>query len=155
MTLLKFVFAMFLSFLPGLIGVMFTPIESGANVWYNSLNNSMLAPDGWVFSVVWMILYFLLGLSLFFVMQKHNNTKTSAYILFVVHMVLNALWSFVFFGLHLPEIALLILTALIITAIFMALAFLKISKSAFWLTIPYIIWLAFAFYLNGVIVYLN
>jgi tryptophan-rich sensory protein len=67
----------------------------------------------------------------------------------------NFLWSFAFFGAGLPEVALVILTALIITAIFMARAFFRISKLAFWLVVPYIIWLMFAFYLNGMIIYLN
>ena len=157
MAFLKFVFAMFLSFLPGLIGVMVTPIQTGGNLWYNSLNNSVLTPAGWVFSVVWTILYFLLGLALFFIMQNKDSgqSKTSAYILFVINIFFNALWSYAFFGMHLPEVALLILTALIITNIFMARAFFRISRAAFWLVIPYILWLMFAFYLNGVIIYLN
>ena len=159
MTFLKFIFAMFLSFLPGILGIMVTPIDTGGNAWYNTLNNSALTPAGWVFSVVWTILYFLLGLALFFIMQKNNNDerydKASAYILFVINMVFNTLWSYAFFGAELPEVALLVLTALIITAIFMARSFLRISRSAFWLTVPYIVWLMFAFYLNGMIIYLN
>ena len=150
---------MFLSFIPGILGIMVTPIETGGNVWYNSLNNSALTPAGWVFSVAWTILYFLLGLALFFVMQKHNNDnrydKTSAYVLFVINLVFNTLWSYAFFGVQSPEIALLVLTALIITVVFMMRAFLRISKVAFWLTVPYILWLMFAFYLNGMIIYLN
>jgi len=159
MTFLKFVFAMFLGFLPGILGIFVTPIETGGNVWYNSLNNSVLTPAGWVFSVVWTILYFMLGLSLFFIMQKNNTDnrydKTSAYVLFVINIILNTLWSLAFFGAQLPEVALLILTAMIITSIFMARSFFRISKTAFWLTIPYIVWLMFAFYLNGMILYLN
>ena len=159
MTFLKFVFAMFLSFLPGLIGVIVTPIDTGGNLWYNTLNNSILTPAGWVFSVVWTILYFLLGLALFLIMQKNNSkgryNKTSSYVLFGINMFFNALWSFVFFGAQLPEIALIILTAMIVTSIFMARSFFRISRAAFWLTMPYIVWLMFAFYLNGMIIYLN
>ena len=159
MNFLKFIFAMVLSFLPGLIGVIVTPIDTGGNLWYNTLNNSALTPAGWVFSFVWTILYFLLGLALFFVMKKNNSngrySKTSSYVLFGINMVFNALWSFAFFGAQAPEIALIILTAMIVTAIFMARSFFRISKAAFWLTIPYIVWLMFAFYLNGMIIYLN
>ena len=159
MTFLKFIFAMFLSFLPGILGVIVTPINTGGNAWYNTLNNSALTPAGWVFSVVWTVLYFLLGLALFFIMQKNNYDerydKTSAYVLFVINIVFNTLWSFAFFGAQLPEVALLILTALIINAIFMARAFLRICRASFWLTVPYILWLMFAFYLNGMIIYLN
>lgn len=159
MTFLKFVFAMFLSFLPGIVGLIVAPISSGHNAWYSSLNHSALTPDGWIFSVVWTILYFLIGLALFFIMQKVNINdrydKTNAYILFAINIIFNALWSFAFFGAELPEVALIILTALIVTAVFMARAFFRISTAAFWLTVPYILWLMFAFYLNGMIIYLN
>ena len=159
MTFLKFVFAIFLSFLPGLIGVIFTPIASGQDLWYATLNNSLLTPDGWVFSVVWTILYFMIGIALFFVMQQkrtnNNHDKAGAYIAFGINIIFNALWSYVFFGAQLPEAALIVLTALIIAAIFMARAFCRISKIAFWLVVPYIVWLMFAFYLNVMIIYLN
>ena len=155
----KFVLAMVLSFLPGLLGLIFSPIQSGQNVWYGALNNSALTPDGWVFSVVWTILYFLIGLALFFVMQhkqtKNSHDKAGAYTAFGINIVLNFLWSFVFFGAQLPEAALIVLTALIITAIFMARAFYRIRKAAFWLVVPYLAWLMFAFYLNAMIICLN
>ena len=158
MVLLKFFWAMFLSFLPGILGIIVAPTETGGNTWYNSLANSSLTPAGWVFSFVWTALYFFIGLALFLVMQqKYSNRhdKTSAYTLFTANIILNLLWSFVFFGAHLPEAALIVLMALIIVAIFMARAFLRINKPAFWLIVPYIIWLMFAFYLNGMIIYLN
>lgn len=159
MNLLKFIFAMFLSFLPGILGLLVAPIETGDNLWYNTLANSSLTPAGWVFSVVWTILYFLIGLALFFIMKKNTYSnrydKASAYTLFAINIMLNFLWSCVFFGAHLPEAALIVLTALIVVAIFMARAFLRISKAAFWLVVPYVIWLMFAFYLNGMIIYLN
>ena len=96
-----FILAIFISFIPGIIGVAFTP-SHGDNVWYNALNNSMLTPDGWVFGVAWTILYTLLGIALFLVMnnQKARVNKTKAYTLFVVQMVLNALWTYLFFGLN-------------------------------------------------------
>ncbi len=159
MAFLKFIFAEFLSFLPGLVGLLVAPIQSGQNLWYNTLEHSVLTPAGWVFSVVWIILYFLIGIALFLVIKKHafinKNDRTSAYTLFGINIVLNALWSFVFFGVNLSELALIILTALIITAIFMARAFYRISKASFWLVVPYVLWLMFAFYLNGMIIYLN
>ena len=159
MTFLKFLIAMFLSFLPGMLGLFVAPMMGGENMWYNSLNTSSLTPAGWVFPVAWIILYFLIGVALFLVMNTaYINTKyskTNAYLVFAINIVLNTLWSFAFFGAGLPEIALIILTALTITAIFMARAFGRISKIAFWLIVPYILWLMFAFYLNGMIIYLN
>lgn len=159
MTFLKFIFAMFLSFLPGILGIIVAPMETGGNLWYNTLNHSMLTPPGLVFSVAWSILYFLLGLALFMIMQtdmgRRGQTKTSAYVLFVLNIVFNTLWSFVFFGAHMPGLALLTLLALIVIAILMMREFLRINQAAFWLTLPYVLWLFFAFYLNMMIIYLN
>ncbi|MCQ2575060.1 MAG: tryptophan-rich sensory protein [Alphaproteobacteria bacterium] len=159
MTIIKFILAMFLSFIPGFIGVMFTPIIGGENLWYNSLQHSMLTPDGWVFSVAWSVLYILIGLAFFFVIKKHNFVPTRdravAYSLFGLNLILNALWSYVFFGTNMIKVAVIVLTALLVVAIFMSRAFNKISKPAFWLVVPYILWLTFALYLNSTIIYLN
>ena len=75
MTFLKFLFAMFLSFLPGILGLFVAPMMGGENIWYNSLNNSSLTPAGWVFPVAWTILYFLIGLALFLVKNKSNTNN--------------------------------------------------------------------------------
>jgi tryptophan-rich sensory protein len=159
MSFLKFIFAMFLSFLPGFLGVIVTPMETGGNAWYNTLQHSVLTPAGWVFSVAWSVLYFLIGLALYFIMQTHvgngGYTKTMAYWLFAVNLVLNTLWSFVFFGAQMPSFALLVLVALIIVVILMAREFYRINRVSFWLILPYILWLFFALYLNGMIIYLN
>lgn len=159
MTVLKFIFAMFVSFLPGFLGIIVAPINTGGNAWYNTLNHSVLTPAGWVFSVAWSILYFLIGLALFFIMQTHIKnemySKSMAYWLFVINLVLNTVWSFVFFGAQMPEVALLVLTALIVDVLLMAREFLRINRVSFWLIMPYVLWLFFAFYLNGMIIYLN
>ena len=159
MTVFKFILAMFLSFLPGILGVMVAPISAGENAWYNTLNNSIYTPAGWVFSAVWTLLYFFIGLALFLIMQKHqvinHHDKVSAYTLFAVNIILNLMWSYVFFGAQMPELALVTLSALLVIAIFMARAFFRISVPAFWLVLPYVVWLMFSFYLNATIVYLN
>ena len=158
MSFLKFLFAMFLSFLPGIFGIMVSPISTGQNIWYNSLYNSALTPAGWVFSVAWTILYILIGWALYLVMQsrdKRQQDKVSAYVLFTVNIILNTLWSFVFFGAQSPKTALIVLVALIIVAIFMMRSFFRINKLAGYLIIPYILWMMFATYLNGMIIYLN
>ena len=99
----------------------------------------------------------LLGIALFLIMnnEKTRLSKTKAYVLFVVQMILNALWTYLFFGLHLTGVALVILLALIVVSVWMACAFKPISKGAFYLVWPYIAWLCFAMYLNGTIAFLN
>lgn len=151
-----FVFAIVVSFIPGIIGVFFTP-HGASNVWYNALAKSVLTPSGWVFSVAWTILYILLGIALFLVITNDNKRikKSNAYWLFFGQMVLNALWSIVFFGLHMPALALLVLVFLIVESIYMAQAFHPISKAAYYLVWPYIAWMCFATYLNATIMVLN
>ena len=159
MNILKFIFAMFFGFLPGILGVIVAPMETGGNLWYNTLEHSMLTPPGWIFSVAWSILYFLIGLSLFFVMTTDNTrerfNKTRAYVLYALNLIFNTLWSFVFFGAQMPEVALLVLVALIGIVILMSIDFYRINKTAFWLLVPYGLWLMFALYLNWMIVVLN
>lgn len=159
MIFLKFILAMFLSFLPGMLGIIVAPMETGGNLWYNTLTHSMLTPPGWVFSGAWSVLYFFIGLALFFVMLTDNpkvhQDKTKAYVLFAINVVLNLLWSLVFFGAQMPGLALLVLIALIIDVIYMMREFFRIDKITLWFLIPYILWLFFALYLNGMIIYLN
>lgn len=154
-----FIFAIFVSFIPGIIGGFFSPMTPGVNAWYNGLTQSVLTPNGWVFSIAWIILYTLLGIALYLIMRKDNGrknqSKTAAYGMFVAQMVLNAMWSFVFFGLHAVGWALVCLIALIVVAIWMASEFKPISRTASYLVWPYIAWLIYALYLNSAIFVLN
>lgn len=152
-----FIFAIVVSFIPGIIGGFFSPMSPGANVWYNGLNQSVFTPNGWVFSIAWLILYTLLGIALYLIMKsgKSRQNKAVPYALFVAQMGLNALWSYTFFGLHLIGGAMVVLIALLAVAIWMAFAFRHISRGASYLVWPYILWLCFALYLNGTIAILN
>ena len=150
--------AILISFIPGFIGVLFTPIASHSDVWYNSLINSSLTPPPVVFSVAWTVLYTLLGVALFMIWRargKESRGVSAGEWLFFTQMILNALWSYVFFGLHMPTLALFVLFALILIVIYMMREFETISKTAYYLVWPYIAWLVFAFYLNGVIACMN
>ena len=152
-----FVFAIIVSFVPGIIGGFFSPMSPGANEWYNGLIQSVFTPNGWVFSVAWIILYTLLGIALFLIIKspKSHRTKSVPYALFVSQMFLNALWCYLFFGLHMVGGAFIALVALTVVAIWMAGAFRPISRGASYLVWPYIAWLFFALYLNGTIIMLN
>lgn len=151
-----FIMAEIISFIPGAFGVMFTP-RGASDVWYNGLIKSTLTPDGAVFAWAWIILYAILGIALFLII---NNNRTRiprgrAYALFALQMILNAMWTYVFFGLHMVGMGLFVLAALIIASAWMARVFWNISHGAGIITWIYIAWLFFAMYLNGVIYYLN
>ena len=155
-----FIAAILISFIPGAIGVLFSPVVGHTNEWFNSLTQSSLTPAPMVFSIAWTILYLLLGIALYCVWrakrtQKHRKWIGIAEWLFFVQMVLNALWSYVFFGLHMPMLAVFTLAALILVTLWMTREFGKVSRAAYYLVWPYIAWLLFAFYLNSVIAYLN
>lgn len=150
-----FVLAVVISFLPGLIGLIFSP-SGASDLWYNALNKPFLIPDGWVFAVVWPILYFLLGVALYLIIvDKTRYSKAKSYGLFAVHMALNALWTYFFFGLNLIGGGLIVLVLLIAFTIWMMRAFSQISRAAYYLVWPYLIWLLFALYLNGSVLFLN
>ena len=152
-----FVLAIVISFIPGIIGGFFSPMTPGANEWYNGLVQSVLTPNGWVFSIAWIILYTLLGIALYLIVRSGNTrqNKALAYALFITQMGLNALWSYLFFGLQMVGGALICLVALVGVAFWMAAAFRPISRGASYLVWPYIVWLLFALYLNGTILALN
>lgn len=150
------IMAMVISFLPGIFGFFFTP-HGESNLWYNALVKSNLTPDGWVFSVAWTILYALLGLALYWVIVNARawREKITAYTLFLVQIVLNAAWSFIFFGMHLPAFALVVLLTLFIISVWMARVFAAFDRRAAYCVIPYLLWMMFAFYMNAYIVLMN
>ncbi|MBP5485777.1 MAG: tryptophan-rich sensory protein [Alphaproteobacteria bacterium] len=154
--LIQFCVAIVISFLPGIFGVFFTP-HGGSNLWYNSLVKSGLTPPGAVFGAAWTILYALLGFALFLVIKsvRGKSEKVMAYVLFVAQMLLNAGWSYLFFGLHMTAFALLVLLVLFIVSTWMARVFYNIDRRAMALVIPYLLWLMFAFYMNSYIVMMN
>lgn len=156
-TFWTFILALVISFIPGIIGVMFTPFGH-SDLWFNALNQSSLTPAPWVFSVAWTVLYALLGVALFFVIRTntvHPEYKKGAYWLFGIQMVLNALWSYMFFGANLVGVALFVLLALLIASIWMAYVFWGIHRGASVITMIYIAWLIFALYLNSIILLMN
>ena len=151
--------AILISFIPGAIGVLFTPVVGHTDAWFNTLANSSLTPAPIVFSIAWTILYTLLGIALFMIWRAKRRMRdtgvSASEWLFFAQMVLNALWSYVFFGLHMATFGLFVLFGLIIVSIYMAAEFKTVSKTAYYLVWPYIAWLIFAFYLNGVIACMN
>ncbi len=151
----QFIIAIIISFIPGFIGMAFSP-NGSSDLWYNNLVKSMITPDGWVFATVWPILYFLLGIALFLIItDKSRQDKIKAYWLFITQMALNAFWSYLFFGLQLTGVALLELIVLFGISLWMARTFYRIRPSASYLVWPYLIWQIFAMFLNGMIVFLN
>lgn len=153
--LVKLVVSIVVCQLAGIIGSIFT--LSSVNSWYFELNKPLLNPPGWVFGPVWITLYFLMGISLFIIWNKEiiPSVKKNAVIIFLVQLVLNALWSVVFFGMHQILLSVIVIIALWLLIFITIILFGKISKTASLLLFPYLIWVSFASYLNVSIYLLN
>lgn len=119
------------------------------SAWYESVKPS-ITPPNWVFPVVWNILFFLIGVSLYLAWtnSKNKNDKNELSLLFGVNFFFNILWSFLFFTMEDPVLAFLGLILLWISIIFMIRATYRISRASFYLLIPYLLWVSFAGIIN-------
>ncbi len=152
---LKLIVAIVVSELAGIIGSVFTtPSIAG---WYAGIVKPVLNPPAWVFGPVWTTLFALMGIAAFLVWKKGLDRKDVkiALSIFIGQLVLNTLWSIIFFGLHSPGGALIEIMFLWLAILATIIAFAKISKPAACLLLPYIIWVSFAGYLNYSIWQLN
>lgn len=151
----KLVITVGVSQLAGLIGSLFT--FSAIPTWYQTLHKPTFSPPNWVFSPVWTILYTLMGIAAFLVWQKgvkHKQVKQALFI-FGSQLVLNALWSIIFFGFKSLLFAFFEIIFLWLAILGTILTFFRVYKPAAFLLIPYIFWVSFAAYLNYYIWILN
>lgn len=138
----------------GILGSFFT--VSSIPTWYQTLNKPFFSPPNFVFGPVWTFLYIVMGISLYLALSgKGKGEREKAIRIFGVQLILNALWSIIFFGMRNPTLALVDIVALWIAIILTIKAFSKINKLAGIFLIPYLIWVSFAAILNFAIVILN
>ncbi len=141
--------------LVGLLGTPFT-INSIAE-WYVYLEKPFFAPPNWLFAPAWTLLYFLMGVSVYLIWRqvwKRPEVK-GAIKVFLAQLMLNFLWSPMFFGLRSPELGLINIIVMWIMIVLTMRKFYPLSKTAFYLLVPYIAWVSFATLLNASIVVLN
>lgn len=143
--LLYFFGAIIICQLTGLVGAVYT--MPAISTWYAGLNRPSFAPPNWIFGPVWTILFLLMGVSLFLVTRKKKRPKEAVEVFFL-QLVLNVLWSVLFFGLESPFLAFLEIFALWFAIDLSIYYFYKVSRPAAWLLVPYIIWVSFAAFLN-------
>jgi len=121
--------------------------------WYAGLAKPAFNPPNWVFAPVWSLLYLCIALAGWHIWHAGKSAPLKP--LWIVQLILNFLWSPVFFGLRLPGPALVVILALLATIlVFIARAWDR-DRIAAWLFIPYAAWVAFASLLNAAIVWLN
>lgn len=151
----KLVVALALPHAAGLFGSLLTMREVPG--WYAELVKPWFTPPGWVFGPVWLILYTLMGVALYlvWVRAERNLQARRAVRVFWVHLLINALWTPVFFGLHLLGVALGLLVVLWCVIAYLIYAFSKIKPRAGVLLVPYLAWVSLALALNLGIWHLN
>ena len=133
--------------LAAFIGSMASAI-AGTDAWYLTLNKSQLNPPSYIFGLVWPILYILMMVSAFLTYRK-------VFSVFLIQLIFNAAWSWLFFRFQMPLVALFDIYILIIINIYLLYLMYKESKIGFLLFIPYVLWISFASYLNLFIVINN
>ena len=125
--------------------------------WYAGLRKPAFNPPNWIFAPVWTTLFILMGIAAFIVWDKGIRDKRTRFALwaFAVQLILNSLWSFIFFYFHSPFLAFLELILLWCAILWTSILFYGISRAASLLMLPYILWLSFAAVLNFSILLLN
>ena len=151
----KLLFAIILCNMAGIIGSLFT--FSAIPTWYATLIKPEFNPPNWIFGPVWTTLYILMGVSLYLIWKQYEKGKNAkpALTIFSAQLVLNALWSILFFGLQSPLYGLICIIPLWISIAAMIAKFYPLSRNAALLQIPYLLWVSFATILNLFIWMLN
>lgn len=143
----KLIVSILICELAGIAGSIFT--APAIPIWYAALKKPLFNPPSWVFTPVWTLLYFLMGIALYLVWKKSSQpgAKRSLFT-FAFQLLLNIVWSMIFFGTKDIYLAFIVIMLLWVWIGLTILRFKKISKPAVYLLIPYYLWVSFASYLN-------
>lgn len=129
---------------------------TGPDDWYRGLEKPWFNPPGWVFGPVWTILYIVMGVAAWLVWRKGTGQSLAVPLgLFLLQLVLNAVWTPLFFGMHSPGWAFVDILVLWVVLAATVFAFYRVSGTAAALMLPYWFWVSFAAVLNGTIWWLN
>ena len=117
-------------------------------IWYFSLTKPYLTPPAWIFAPVWSFLYLTIAFSFVLYFLKKDENKGPGYLYFLVQMILNLIWTPVFFGTKNILLALIVIILMDVFIILTIKKFYEVRKFAGLILIPYLIWTLFATYLN-------
>lgn len=124
---------------------------------YNSLKKFFLTPPNIVFVIVWSILYILMGIAAYriYIKNKEHYDDNGAYFFYLIQLILNFMWSFIFFTFRLYGLSFIWIIILFIFVVITFIKFIRLDKIAGILLIPYMIWLVYAGILNYFIWFFN
>ncbi|HVT00608.1 MAG TPA: TspO/MBR family protein [Patescibacteria group bacterium] len=153
--IVKFIISLALPFIAGGIGARIT--YGSISSWYQYLNKPVFSPPNNLFGIVWTVLYILMGVSFYLVWisKAAKYKKEGAVRIYIIQLVLNCLWSLIFFGLHSPLLAFVELIFLWVSIFLTIRSFYLVNKKATLLLYPYLFWVTFAAFLNLSIIILN
>ncbi|HEX5305646.1 MAG TPA: TspO/MBR family protein [Dyella sp.] len=137
-----------LAFGAGFVGSRFLPGD-----WYAALAKPSFNPPNSVFAPVWSVLYLLMAIAAWRAWRKGGHGPAMG--LWLAQLVLNAAWSWLFFGRHLLGVALVDIVCLLALIIATTVAFFRRDRAAGWMMVPYIAWVSFATVLNAALWHLN
>jgi translocator protein len=152
---LLFVIALGICLLAGYIGSYYSTPE--IPTWYAGLEKPDLTPPSWVFGPVWTVLYIFMGISLYWVLEtgvKSQDAKLGM-ILFIFQLLLNVIWSYIFFNLHSTFFSFLIIIMLWAVLLCTIVQLFRVSIPASVILVPYFCWISFAAYLNYALLIMN
>lgn len=151
---IKLIVSLALPQIAGIIGSLFT--VKSIPTWYAALNKPSFNPPNWIFGPVWITLYVMMGIS-FYIIWIKKDVPNSGFLfsIFILQLILNALWSIIFFGLKSPGFAFLEIIFLWLAILMCIIFFYKVSKTSSLLLLPYFMWVSFASVLNYSIWRLN
>lgn len=132
--------------------------QSSVDTWYPTLNKPFFTPPNWAFPVAWTALYIFMGVAAGLVwsrIEMQEETVKKGLKFFAIQLALNALWSYLFFGLKNPMLALFEIIVLWLMIYETYIQFKKVDKIAGYLFIPYLAWVTYATALNAAIFWLN
>lgn len=143
--------------IPLVIGSVSALITRGSMQVFEQLNQPPFSPPGWLFPIAWTILYILMGVASYIIMESDSEEaeKSRAMCLYLWQLAVNFLWPTFFFNFGWYLFSFLWLILLWILVLITTIRFCGISKTAGWLMLPYLLWCTFASYLNLGIWYLN
>ncbi|MFA6427676.1 MAG: TspO/MBR family protein [Candidatus Magasanikbacteria bacterium] len=152
--IVKFIISIVVPLCAGFVGSLFT--TPNIPTWYAGIQKPSFSPPNWIFGPVWTTLFILMGIAFFIIWsQKRTKQRDVAMMAYGVQIVLNVLWSVLFFGMQNPGYAFIEIFVLWIAIFANIVLFYRIHKTAGLLLVPYILWVSFASILNGAIYFLN
>ena len=145
--------------IPLIVGGISALLTKNSMSEFKNLNQPNLSPPAWLFPVAWTILYILMGISSYLIYKNKNvffyKERDNYLILYIIQLIFNFFWSIIFFNMKMYYFAFIWLIILWILILSLIINAKKVNKIAYYLLIPYIIWVTFAGYLNIMIAILN